>query len=204
MKQSTLTILVVLLAVQLFGQEPLTHKVSCANEGNSTTFSILLKKTMLAPKPELTYYWFDGQKLHQNQGGFSGSLLHGTFEKKAAGGQMVEKGEFANGLKEGVWNTWDETGRLTGETKWQKGERAGKSCFFNLDTGEKTISNYRHNVQDGRYYVYRNDSLVEKGKYRNGIPVKPKTIFHFLKKKDKSQHPDERKEENPKLETKAD
>lgn len=204
MKQSILTILIALLVFQLSAQETPVHKVSCVSEGHSCTFSILLKKPELAPQPGLTYYWFDGQKLHQNQGGFSGSLLHGTFEKKAAGGQMIEKGEFANGLKDGIWNTWDETGRLTGETKWQKGERAGKSYFFNPDTGEKTISNYRHNVQDGRYYVYRNDSLVEKGKYRNGIPVKPKTIFHFLKKKDKSQHPDERKEENPKLGTKAD
>lgn len=194
MKQSVVIIFAALLAFQVFGQEALTHKVSCRDEGYSCTFSVLLERIKLKPESRLTYYWFDGHKLQRNEGGFSGNLLHGTFERKTSEGRLVEKGEFEAGLKVGEWNTWDENGRMIGQENWKEGERKGTSWLLNPETGEKTIVAYKHDLKEGRYFVFKNDSLIERGRYRKGIPVTKKPLVQIKKKKDKVQHPDENKD----------
>lgn len=195
MKSGILTIFISMFVFQLLGQDVLTHKVSCVTGENSFSFCIQLRKADFVPYSESTYFWFDGKNLFQNKGGFSGSLLQGTFEKKTLAGNLVEKGEFNMGLKDGRWLTWDDQGKLSGETNWKKGRRTGKSWFLDSGTGEKTVLKYRNDLEQGRYFIYRNDSLVERGKYRKGKKLVPKSIFSFLRKKDKSQHPDESKEE---------
>jgi antitoxin component YwqK of YwqJK toxin-antitoxin module len=76
----------------------------------------------LTAKPKLFYYWYSANTIHSSQGGFSGKLLNGEYTEYYPDRNLKEQGTFKNGLKEGVWKTWDKDGTLLTTVEWKKGK----------------------------------------------------------------------------------
>lgn len=86
-------------------------------------------------KPEINdkkvYYWFKGGTIHASEGGDSGELLDGVFEKFYLNNQLAEKGRFRKGLKVGIWKTWHSNGSIKTQCYWNNGRKNGS--FYEYD-----------------------------------------------------------------------
>jgi len=49
-------------------------------------------------------------------------MQSGVFVEKYSSGKLKMTGEFKNGLKEGSWKEYDETGKIATDTRYKKGE----------------------------------------------------------------------------------
>jgi antitoxin component YwqK of YwqJK toxin-antitoxin module len=74
-----------------------------------------------SPKTNLFYYWYNANTIHSTQGGFSGTLLNGQYTEYYLNKNLKEQGIFKNGLKNGVWKSWNEDGMLSQTIKWKNG-----------------------------------------------------------------------------------
>jgi hypothetical protein len=72
-------------------------------------------------KPGLFYYWYSAGAIHSTQGGFSGKLLNGQYTEYYPDKNLKEQGNFKKGLKDGVWNYWNQDGTLSGTATWKRG-----------------------------------------------------------------------------------
>jgi antitoxin component YwqK of YwqJK toxin-antitoxin module len=114
-------------------------------DGNTIIQAELLPLTSrVDAKPDRLYYWYGSNLIHATQGGFSGTLLNGSYSEYYANKSLKEQGVFKNGLKEGIWKSWNTDGFLVKEFTWKKGLRSGH--FFTCD--EKGVitgsGEYRH------------------------------------------------------------
>lgn len=80
----------------------------------------------------LTYYWCKAQKLFATQGGFSGQLVNGKFNKFYHTGQLAEQGSFKMGLRHGEWKLWHPNGFLKETCKYRYGKIKGRLVRYNL------------------------------------------------------------------------
>jgi hypothetical protein len=92
------------------------------------------------------YFWYSSNRIHSTQGGYSGRLLNGNYKEFYPGKALKEEGYFKEGLKDGIWKSWNEYGNLVEQYTWKKGLLSGK--FIRCD--EKGY-------------------IRQSGKYRNGI-----------------------------------
>ena len=72
-------------------------------------------------RPGLCYYWYSANSIHSTQGGFSGQLLNGNYTEYYADKSLKEQGGFKNGLKDGIWKSWNREGNLLAEIRWKRG-----------------------------------------------------------------------------------
>lgn len=71
---------------------------------------------------ENNYYWFRWGEIHNTQGNFSGTLLHGDYMVFYASKQLKVKGKLKYGLADDEWRFWNEAGILQRIEYWKKGE----------------------------------------------------------------------------------
>jgi antitoxin component YwqK of YwqJK toxin-antitoxin module len=91
-----------------------------------------VKKKKIANKAmNKTYYWYKGGKIMRNQGAFDGKVLHGNFSAFYPNKTLAEKGQFKDGLKNGLWQEWRTDGTLQTYSYWKKSNQTGKYAFFN-------------------------------------------------------------------------
>jgi len=96
------------------------------------------------------YYWYSAGAIHSTQGGFSGTLLNGSYNEYYLDKNLKQQGIFNKGLKDGIWKSWSDNGTLTEMYTWKEGLRSGKFELFD-DQG--------HLKQSG---FYKADVLVVK------------------------------------------
>ena len=72
-------------------------------------------------KPGLFYYWYSANAIHATQGGFSGHLLSGRYTEYYLNKNLKEQGFFKQGLKSGIWRTWNEDGTASQVSNWENG-----------------------------------------------------------------------------------
>ena len=72
-------------------------------------------------KPDRIYYWYNDNRIHSSQGGYSGKLLNGLYEAYYLNHNLKEQGTFKKGLKNGVWKSWNEDGTLSQTGNWKNG-----------------------------------------------------------------------------------
>ena len=135
-----------------------------------------------SPSPDKTvkdvyYFWYRSGQLKTTLGDYSGYLLHGLFEKFDMNNNLVEKGNFFYGAKNGNWNEWDN-GVMLKEDVWNKGQLAKRKTFQN-DTTIK--ENFRHDKLDGVRTISVGEKIILKEKYRKGEPVPVQDRFSWLK-----------------------
>lgn len=178
-------ILALALSTVSFGQGQLLRKIAYKGNGYHYSFRVGYQNESIKVKNELVYYWYDNGKIHENTGGYSGTLLQGIFEKDTYGGQLLEKGRFENGLKDEEWKRWDNQGRLVEIVMWDKGMRDGTYRAFDNEKNRQIVAEYKKNRLHGWKMEYRGDSLFYKEKYRDGKKLEKKKLLWFKKKPQK-------------------
>ncbi|TKG88107.1 hypothetical protein EYV94_27625 [Puteibacter caeruleilacunae] len=176
-----------LLSQYSFAQDLLLRRVSFKT--GAYNYSIYVPYNQQTPKisNRCVYYWYEQGKIHQNQGGFSGLLLEGSFEKCTLTGFLIEKGEFKGGLKNGEWKKWDLKGNLIYSEYWKDGYREGPSWEYDATNKKVTTCNYKNSMLHGEYKIMVGDSLVKSLKYNKGrlIVKKPKVKKQRFEKPEK-------------------
>jgi antitoxin component YwqK of YwqJK toxin-antitoxin module len=82
-------------------------------------------------KPNLFYYWYGANLIHATEGGYSGRLLNGQYTEYYLNKNLKEQGTFKNGLKNGIWNSWNDDGTLQIVHTWHNGVMVtGKQASF--------------------------------------------------------------------------
>lgn len=149
-----------------------------------TVFSIRIARPESSFKPiiDRTYHWFDQGQLGYAQGGYTGQLLQGETTAKRKNGDLVRKGSYKNGLKDGTWIEWHGNGKLRSNYIWKDGWRHGEFFLYDEMGMVRREGKYRNNVLHGKVRDYRQGQLVIESKYKNGnividqpkIPNKPR------------------------------
>lgn len=171
---------------------PLTRSFSLSDSSSKIECKVLIQKYDLKANSDIEYFWIKNNKLQKNKGGYSGSLLHGSFLKYNKEGQLIEKGEFLTGLKNGLWQYWNVKGELVKSLSYIEGTLDGETINYFPDGSVEKIP-YVNGLIHGKKMMISADSIhIEK--YRQGvlIPRKVKSGFKFNqlifwnKKKNKS------------------
>ena len=132
-------------------------------------------------KSNLRYYWYMSHSVYSNQGGFSGHLLNGRYLVFDKDRRLRVDGNFKDGLKVGVWKTWNASGVLESEYTWEKGLRDGTAILYtSLGSVYKEIP-YSDDVVDGSIIVHNGDK-IEKLKYNDGVAVSKKVKKSTIQK----------------------
>jgi antitoxin component YwqK of YwqJK toxin-antitoxin module len=85
----------------------------------------------LKPKLSLTYFWFNSGRIHQNDGGYDGKLLHGEYKVTDLQQRLIIQGNFRMGRKWGTWYTWHTNGKLRSVTRYRP--RDGRQTIEEYD-----------------------------------------------------------------------
>ncbi len=138
--------------------------------------NILAEKKEIKPNLDDYYYTVINRKVYKTRGGYTGKLLHGEYMEQYITGELLTKGTFFLGRKDGVWKVWFPNGELKEVITWKKG---GK---------------------DGEFREYNNiGELLEKGKFHNGsmnVKKKKKKWDLFKKKVVEGKNKNEKNEYN--------
>lgn len=129
-----------------------------------------------------TYYWYKSQNVMSTQGGSSGLLLDGIYERFYSNKQLAIKGFYKKGLKHGTWTYWNKEGRLMKEEHWRKGASKSKTLVYDKKGNVKEEKNHRKEE-----VVYLSDQKLTKTnidsteveiieKYKNG---QTKTVSRY-------------------------
>ena len=107
------------------------------------------------------YYWYKLHKIHTNFYDNSGKTLHGSYQKKKVKTlELLEKGTFYYGLKDGLWKEWYLNGNLNKIENWKIGILHGKFKTFN-EKGEKLINGrYKKGKKDGVWIDYQSKDTL--------------------------------------------
>lgn len=119
-----------------------------------------------------TYFWYYAGRINQNQGGFSGKLIHGKYEVFDNQQRLLTMGSFINGLKEGTWIRWNRNGKMQGSCSFNKGQMDGSLKTFTVTGNLLTELNYKNDLLDGKSRYYLKDTVIIR-KYQMGkeVPV---------------------------------
>ncbi|MGF7073852.1 toxin-antitoxin system YwqK family antitoxin [Mucilaginibacter sp. 3215] len=139
-------------------------------------------------RPGLLYYWFGSNTIHEQQGGFSGKLLNGSYEESDRNHHLIMQGGFKAGLKDGVWKTWNEGGRLGSIITWDEGVKTGKFAYYDAGGNETQSGSYDHDLLHGKITYHTGTDSVKTIQYKNGkiVPAKNGSFLkriHIFKKK---------------------
>lgn len=148
---------------------------------------ILTTSAALKAQPDRLYYWYGSGGIRQTQGGYSGHLLHGSYEEYYLNKNLRTQGTFAEGLKDGQWKEWNETGNMSRMVTWKQGEQTGPFQWYSADGKVTTSGHNRHNLPDGPVTYNIGTDSVKTLRYKAGklIPVKKGNFLkriHIFKK----------------------
>jgi len=136
---------------------------------------ILYNQVRKKTNGQVIYYWYRNGHIQYNTGNYSGSLLHGDFEKFSYSGSLREKGSFRFGTKEGGWQYWDNSGKIQKEEHWKEGFLKYRRTRQN-DT--LVISGFfRSNILHKEITAVPGGQVISKQKYRDGKPVTPRRFY---------------------------
>lgn len=150
-----------------------------------TIFTVKLYKGEDVPKVEVDkwYYWYKNNALHKSHGDFIGQLLHGTFSATDQNNNLLQKGTFEQGLKDGVWKSWNAEGQYVTIENWKSGVLDG--AFKRFDREERVIEagSYKNGKFFGKVFHYHQNVLDSITIIKNGEMKKSKVISENVNKK---------------------
>ncbi len=175
------------------GQTSLLHTVSIRQDSFTCDFQILISEQAKAHlKKGLCYFWFRNGQLESSIEGYTGSLLHGKFEKFDPEGRLAEKGRFDLGLKDGDWTRWDKAGIIGTTERWKKGYIKYRKT---IDKDTVITELFRNNLLQGKKTIRVDDKIISAQKYREGklLPEKKSLFVKRVKKLFKNKKRGEKK-----------
>lgn len=138
--------------------------------GQDLEFYILPNKS-ISPKKDRAYYWFSHGSVHHTVGDYEGDLLDGEFSKFSNTYELLEKGKFNEGLKEGVWKNWNSNGSLKEIITYHNGRRSGPYVKYDSIGNIEQKGKYFKDLKHRRWvdYIVR-DTIF----YKNGDLFTPR------------------------------
>lgn len=175
-----------LLGAQKLDDRLLTRSFSIKDSCCRVDCKTLIQKSDLKLDANVEYYWIRNNKIQKNKGNFSGSLLHGVWQKYNKNGQLIEKGSFIKGMKSGLWQYWNLEGDLVKSLNYTKGQLNGEAIYYFANGTVEKIP-YSKGLIHGKKRIISTDTiLIERYRYDIFIPERIKAKFDpliFLKKK---------------------
>lgn len=103
-------------------------------------------------------------------------FLNGQFERKC-NGELIEKGEFVNGFKNGEWITYSRKGKLIRKLNYENGLLTGKVELFYLNGKPKVIGQFEKGNKIGKWsYCTDKGMILAEGSYDSNKPIDIWTI----------------------------
>jgi hypothetical protein len=139
--------------------------------------------------PDLEYTWLKNQTVLTTQGGYSGKLLHGNYESFYPNNNLMGKGKFSYGLKDGTWLYWREDGTLKTSEYWKNGQKEKDVILFNSSGVDSLIIPYKKDQKHGKVYEVFNNHKKHVQTYKKGVLKSDKinkVQSKWFKRKDKS------------------
>jgi len=172
--------------ILLYGQESVAeHRTLFLRDSNYS-----MKVQILNTPPvninfsnDLTYYYHYKDAIHQSQGGYTGSLLDGTWESQYPNNLLYSQGMFEKGLKSGIWHYWYPNGRLQREERWREGRLHGSFMEFDANGQPTKKGSYRYGLLHGTIVTLDGGVTVEKTRYRKGNIAKRFSFLKIFKRK---------------------
>ena len=152
----------VALSAQESSWEPFTREVNI-NAGDSLLIArIMINHENIKTNDNLIYFWYHGGKINSNAGDFAGELLHGVYLTYDNHKNLITKGYFYYGLKDGTWKYWYPDGKLKRVVNWNKGRMDGISRIYNKDGTLIRTLEYRNGQLKGFPVFAKNNTKEEK------------------------------------------
>lgn len=121
--------------------KPESRNIYIVNDSVKIYANIFLKPYKGKLKDNLQYYWYSSDVIGKNFGGYNGYLLCDSYKKINFKGNLLEKGQFINGLKDGVWKFWYTNGNLKRIEVWKKGVIEANVISYNIDGSSVNLDN---------------------------------------------------------------
>ena len=148
-----------------------TYEVTVNSTDAIVKIELLAKQKKISPVTGLVYFWYKSNKIISTEGGIDGKPLHGNYTSFYLSNNLMEKGRFKYGLKNGEWRSWNENGKLKETINWNKGIKHGKHILYN-SLGELVVEgNYRKGKLHGIVKSYERGALLSERNYKNGEEV---------------------------------
>lgn len=122
-----------------------TTTINISNDSLYLRFSIYNDNPKVRTKKSLAYFWFKSNKIFMTKGGFYGKLLHGDYISFFVTDQMLEKGKYKKGVKQGEWMLWNRNGSINKVVNWKDGRLHGITRTYK---GDKVLT--EKNYDDGK------------------------------------------------------
>jgi antitoxin component YwqK of YwqJK toxin-antitoxin module len=148
----------------------------------------------IKPKDDNIYYWYGVQDFKHTRGGFDGKILHGEFVMFYRNKDLLSKGNFKYGLKQGEWKTWYIGGERKSKEKWHNGKLIGSAYYYGLNGKLNVLKKVNRNGNGSIVYYDKEGKLSSKEYYNKNVLVKNND--YQLNKKGKSIEIKLKKEKN--------
>lgn len=138
-----------------------TREVTINTDTGRIVANVLVKKQDFSPREDVFYCWYRNEKIYSNKAGYSGFLLHGTYEVLNQDARMICQGAYKMGLKHGQWKYWYDNGRLEKVEHWRKGHKRGVFTYYAPSGSVDSTVRYRNNNR--KKCLFSIDEKDEKG-----------------------------------------
>ena len=97
-----------------------------------------------------------------------GKILHGTYDIYYPDKNLKEKGQFKNGLRNGIWKYWYPGGKLKQIITWDEGKMNGKMEEYDEQGNETRSGTYNNDLFTGYTIERTTDGKDVKTFYKKG------------------------------------
>lgn len=147
-----------------------SREIILSEKDSTVRFNVLIDSREIKMQDDLVYYWFYADQIKHNKGGYSGSLLHNGYEQFDNRNNLVVKGNFTHGLKDGEWKSWYPNGKLKSHENWDEGRKNGMQRLFDEEGNLTSKTHYANGLLHGENIFYmKNDTIIHN--YRRGEVV---------------------------------
>jgi antitoxin component YwqK of YwqJK toxin-antitoxin module len=115
-------------------------------------------------KDNLFYYWYGAQDIKHTRGAFDGKLLHGKFILFYRNKDLLSKGNFRYGLKDGEWKSWYLGGERKSKEKWRKGTVIGAAYYYGINGNVRVVRKLNH-LGNGSITYYTDEGNMNSKEY---------------------------------------
>ena len=133
-------------------------------------------------RDDLFYYWYAAQDIKHTRGAYEGKILHGTYTMFYYNKDLLAKGNFKYGLKEGEWRNWHRGGEIKSKEKWRNGAIIGKAYYYNAKGKIQRERNIKHSSGNGYIKFYTENGILNSKKiYKNNL-IEKEIVYQVNKK----------------------
>lgn len=150
---------------------PDTREVIIIKNDSTIKVQIPSEEIKIKTKKKRIYWWYKANKIHHNENGYEGKILNGYYKILLNNGNLVGKGYFRKGLKNGIWEEWYANGNLKNTWKWKNGVKQGEYKRYDHDGNLTEAGHFKKNLLTGKILYYRADSVYKTQKYKKGVLI---------------------------------